>query len=316
MRRLFTTMMLIAACGNDREQTGGGVDASVEPDPLQVESTAPAGSLDALHETVIAKRCSGQPGLCHNGQFEPNLSTPALTYAYVVNRPGIEKADKLRVKPGDPTNSLLIDKIRNRGVATQMPLGAEPLDEADTVAIEAWITAGALRAPGAAPAPVLNNPPKRPQLAIYSNTGTRLDGVGPINVTVGSTIVLRHTVQDFETTDPMIPFAGVTLNYGDGRAVVLNAANIDDPQTGQTTYDAAGPMGNGDRLNYRRSWTIPATLPLVTTDDLHTQSSMPASGAQLTLQAFYIDSIDLTTPAMPKFGMFAFEASTSTINIQ
>ncbi len=75
-------------------------------------------------------------------------------------------------------------------------------------------------------------------------------------------------------------------------------------------------MGNGDRLNFQRSWTIPATLPLVTTDDLHTPSSMPASGAQLTLSAFYIDQLDLTNPAMPKFGMFAFEASTSTINIQ
>jgi hypothetical protein len=43
---------------------------------------------------------------------------------------------------------------------------------------------------------------------------------------------------------------------------------------------------------------------------------MSASGARLTLQAFYIDSLDLTDPTMPKFGMFAFEASTSTINIQ
>ena len=182
MRRILATFVLLAACGNDQAREHE-TDAGVDPDPLAVVSTAPAGSLDELHERVIAKRCSGQPGLCHNGQFEPNLSTPALTYAYVVNRPGIEKSDRLRVKPGDPAGSLLIDKIRNRGgVATQMPLGAEPLDEADIKAIEAWITAGALRAPGAAPAPILNNPPKRPQLAIFSSTGVRLDGVGPVTV--------------------------------------------------------------------------------------------------------------------------------------
>ena len=36
----------------------------------------------------------------------------ALTYAYVVNRPGIEKSDRLRVKPGDSASSLFIDKIK------------------------------------------------------------------------------------------------------------------------------------------------------------------------------------------------------------
>src|SRR5678815_5558764 len=109
-------------------------------------------------ERIIAKRCSGQPGLCHNGQFEPNLSTPALAYAYLVNRPGLERTDRLRVSPGSSATSFLVDKLRNRGVSTQMPLGAEPLAEADIAEIEAWIDGGALRAPGADPAPVLNNP--------------------------------------------------------------------------------------------------------------------------------------------------------------
>lgn len=316
MRHVISTLLLVAACGNDQARTHGP-DAGTDPDPLAVESTAQAGSLDELHERVIAQRCSGQPGLCHNGQFEPNLSTPALTYAYVVNRPGIEKADKLRVKPNDPAASLLIDKIRNRNVSTQMPLGAEPLEEADIKAIEAWITAGALRAPGMAPAPVLNNPPKRPQIAIFNSTGTRIDGVGPVSVTAGSTIVFRHTVQDFETADAAIPFAGLTLNLPDGTQVILEPTNVNDPQTGPTAYDANpnAPMGNGDRLNWQRSWTIPATLPIVNSATT-VRSTRPASGVRLTLQAFYIDSLDLTVPAMPKFGMFAFEASPATINIQ
>ncbi|HEY5950217.1 MAG TPA: hypothetical protein VIV40_32200, partial [Kofleriaceae bacterium] len=149
MRRALLCIAL-AGCGSDSRQEAT-VDAGAEDDPLLVTTTAAPGSLDDLHERIIAKRCSGQPGLCHNGQFEPNLSTPALTYAYLVNRPGIEKADRLRVQPGNPGASLFIDKIRNRnGVATQMPLGAEPLEEAEIKELEAWITAGALRAPGAA----------------------------------------------------------------------------------------------------------------------------------------------------------------------
>ena len=27
-----------------------------------------------------------------------------------------------------------------------------------------------------------------------------------------------------------------------------------------TAYDAAGPMGNGDLLNWRFTWTVPATI--------------------------------------------------------
>lgn len=312
MKRL-TLCALLAACGND--STGSTTpDAGIDPDPLAVESTAPPGSLDHLHETIIERRCSGQPGLCHNGQFEPNLSTPALTYAYLVNRPSLEKIDKLRVKPGDPANSVFIDKIRNRGVATQMPLGAEPLSEEETQAIEQWIRDGALRAPGAAPAPVLNNPPRRPQVGVFSAGGTRLDGNGPVTVAPGTTIVLRHSVQDFETPDSAIPFAGVNLFVvGANRAVVL-APGTDDPQTGQTTYDASGPMGIGDRLNYQRAWTVPATLPVID-PATKVESTIPASGASLVLQAFYIDELEINGTQV-RFGIFAFDAGTFQINIQ
>src|ERR1043165_7252233 len=109
MRKLLSIYALVVAltaCGSDGDS--GTPDSGVtDPDPLEaLESTAAPGSLDELHERVISQRCSGQPGLCHNGQFEPNLSTPALTYAYLVNRPGIEKSDRLRVKPGSAASSL------------------------------------------------------------------------------------------------------------------------------------------------------------------------------------------------------------------
>lgn len=312
MRRDTTTMTLTmalalagaGACGTDEPPTTTP-DAAVDPDPLDVHPTPAPGSLDDLHERVIAKRCSGQPGLCHNGQFEPNLSTPGLTYAYLVNRPAIEKPALLRVAPGDPARSLFIDKIRNRnGVATQMPLGAEPLEEADVAAIEKWITDGALRAPGAAPAPTLNNPPRRPQIAIFNGT-TRLDGAGPINVAAGTTLTLRHSVQDFETPDANIPFAAVILQARDGRDVVI--ATGTDPHVGPTTYDPAGPMGQGDLLNYRRTWTIGPMIELYNPQTMQRQT-VPAAGQQITVIAVYIDSTNQ--------GIVALDSSPSTIQIQ
>ena len=306
--RAVSLVLLLAACGNDHAAPIAA-DAGVEvedDDPLAVTAVAPFGSLDDLHQKVIAKRCSGQPGLCHNGQFEPNLSTPAMTYAYLVGRPGLEKPDLLRVKPGDAAHSLLVDKIRNRGgVATQMPLGAEPLDEADIAALEAWIDAGALREPGAPRAPVLNNPPRRPEIAVYSASGTRLDGAGPVTAAVGTTLTLRHSVQDFETADPAIPFAAVVLTARDGRDVVLDPAG-NDPQLGATTYDAAGPMSKGDRLDYQRTWTIPATVSMYD-PATKTRADVSAHGLTLSLLVLYLDA----NPG----GMAAFDISASQIQI-
>lgn len=306
-RALMANFFLLAyaACASD----DGGMDMppEEEPDPLEVPSKAPPGSLDDLHERIIAKRCSGQPGLCHNGQFEPNLSTPGLTYAYLVNRPGIEKPNVLRVKPGNSAQSLFIDKIRNRnGVATQMPLGAEPLSEEDTAAIEKWIDDGALRAPGAAPAPVLNNPPKRPQIGVFNTSGTRLDGTGPLNAAVGTTLVLRHTVQDFETADAAIPFGAFILQIADGRNVVIGTGN--DPQVGPSTYEASGPPGlGGEVFNWRRNWTIPSQLQV--RDQAGAISTVPASGQQISILAIYIDG-----PPMSG-GIVALDQAMTTINI-
>jgi hypothetical protein len=278
-----------AACGSELDVDGDQVDASVDPDPLAVDVTPAPGSLDDIHRTIIAPRCSGQPGLCHNGQFEPNLSTPANAYAYLVGRPALEKPTQLRVNPGNAATSVLVDKLRNRNVATRMPLGADPLDEAQIAMIEAWIDGGALRSPGAAPAPLLNNPPMRPEIGIFDASGARLDAGSPVTVDVGAVLTLRHSVRDFETPDAQIPFSAMVMNTADGRSVVVDPASTTDPHVGPTTYDASGPMGTGDLLNYRRTWTVPQTITLYN-DDTGVRQDVPASGVSLTIICAYIDA--------------------------
>lgn len=304
-RRIWL-LVIVALAGCKKPDDDHDVDAGPsDGDPLDVTVQPPPGSLDDLHARIIEKRCSGQPGLCHNGQFEPNLSTPGLTYAYLVNRPAIEKPGLLRVRPGSAAQSVFIDKIRGRnGVLTRMPLGAEPLDEPDVAALEAWIDGGALRAPGAAPAPVLNNPPRRPQIAIYNSAGTRLDGAGPVTVAPNTTLVLRHSVQDFETGDASVPFAAVIVQAPDGRNVVL--ATGQDPHIGPTTYDPAGPMGQGDQLNWKRSWTIGSSVELYN-EATKEREIVDASGIAFRVLAVYVDG---NTP-----GMLALDIARSTIGI-
>ena len=90
-------IMLFGACGNDHAEPATA-DAGSDDDPLAVSYTPPAGSLDDLHQRIIGKRCSGQPGLCHNGQFEPNLSTPAMTSELTAYgaRPGLLVQEVMR----------------------------------------------------------------------------------------------------------------------------------------------------------------------------------------------------------------------------
>lgn len=307
MRALIFVALI--GCGSD----GPGddpPDVVEDIDPLaSITSEAAPGSLDDLHERIISQRCSGQPGLCHNGQFEPNLSTPALTYAYLVNRPGIEKADRLRVKPGDSAASLFIDKIKGiNGVATQMPLGAEPLEAADVAEIEAWINSGALRSPEAEPAPTLNNPPRRPEIAIFNSSGTRLDSAGAVRVTPGTQLVLRHTVQDFETADADIPFAALVLGVGNNKEVVLNAAAAEDQQLGITTFDPAGPDGKGDKLNYRFTWNIPAVNVDVRDNVTGAISQLPVVGLDAQIVVIYVDG---STPSI-----VALDFATTPIQIR
>src|SRR5512138_3629812 len=174
------------------------------------------------------------------------------------------------------------------------------------VSLEKWIDDGALPPPGAAPAPVLNNPPKKPEIAIFNAGGTRLDGAGPVSAGVGTTLTLRHTVQDFETTDANIPFAAFVLGVvGTNTDVVLNPAGTDQ-QVGQTTFDAAGPPGKGDTLNYKRTFTI--TNPMQVRDRATKAiTSINPSGKQLAVTAVYIDSATK--------GIVAADTSTSMISI-
>jgi hypothetical protein len=167
-----------------------------------------------------------------------------------------------------------------------MPLGAPPLPEAKLSLIEQWIKDGALRRPGAEPAPKLNNPPVMPELAIYdAQSGLRLDGEGQVEVSVGQVLIFRHTVDDFETADAEIPFAGFFLNAEDAQLLISNGQY---PAFGQAAFDGAGPMGKSDALNWRYQWTVPATLRL--RDQSGATRDVAAAGQMLTVAAYYVDS--------------------------
>jgi len=116
---------------------------------VTVANTAPATvTLTQLQTQIFTPICS----VCHTGigTTLPGVQnlTAGHTFASIVGVASIEKPTLLRIKPNDPTNSYLIQKITGGAGLTQMPLGcptSQPcLDQATIDQVKAWVSAGAL----------------------------------------------------------------------------------------------------------------------------------------------------------------------------
>jgi hypothetical protein len=285
----------LGACSAPIDPGGDARDEEEDLDPLtSIPDEVTPGSLDDLYRKVIQPSCAGQAGLCHSGQFEPNLSTPALAYANLVERPGIEKRDQLRVVPGDPAKSLLVDKLRDRDVISVMPLGAKPLSEEDIQAVEAWIVDGAKRFPDASPPERIDQPPEEPVLGIFDEADVRLDVGGSVAVQPGDRVVFRMTTHDFETPDEEVPLAAFMLETQDGGFVLIGEPG--DPSSGYASLDTSAPPALGEEsFNWSFTWEVPETAD-VYLFETGLIENRPLSGESFILLGYYMlgDGADYT----------------------
>lgn len=122
-----------------------GVSAAL---PVTVANGAAAATLTQLQAQVFTPICSG----CHNGSNPPTGALPGAqnlsagnAFANLVNVSSREVAGLLRVKPGDPANSYLIQKLEGgAGIqGARMPLGGPFLDAATIDRVKSWIAGNA-----------------------------------------------------------------------------------------------------------------------------------------------------------------------------
>jgi hypothetical protein len=93
-------------------------------------------------QPIFDSRCTS----CHSGASAPQgLRLDASnSYANLVDVPSNEVPSLLRVEPGDPENSYLVQKIEGTAdVGGQMPLGGPPLNATMIALIRQWIGEGA-----------------------------------------------------------------------------------------------------------------------------------------------------------------------------
>ncbi len=138
------------ACTAGCAGNGDGLDQNGQPITAGNTTTGPiTADFQSIQDNVFTPICSK----CHIGASAPEglQLDAAHSYNLLVGVPSTEEPNLLRVKPGDPDGSYMVQKIEGApGIdGGQMPLGETPLPQATIDAIRQWITNGAPNAPSA-----------------------------------------------------------------------------------------------------------------------------------------------------------------------
>jgi hypothetical protein len=139
----FLCALILAACAGN----GQGLDANGRPLVPGGDTTLPlSDDFESLQENIFTPICS----VCHVGASAPQglRLDAANSYNLLVGVPSTEVPAILRVKPGDPDDSYIIQKLEGHAaVGAHMPFGcptSQPCLPASTIAfIRQWITNGA-----------------------------------------------------------------------------------------------------------------------------------------------------------------------------
>ena len=139
--------LALAGCAGD----GSGLDENGRPITESAEALQP--TFDSIQTNVLTPICT----TCHAGAAAPlglRLDEEAA-YAMLVGAPSVEAPALLRVAPGDPDASYLIQKIEGTAaVGARMPLNGPPLGSETIAVIRQWIADGAPAPSGAGVASV------------------------------------------------------------------------------------------------------------------------------------------------------------------
>jgi hypothetical protein len=122
---------------------------------LPAEGSSPCDTVtstfDQIQQTIFTPVSCGR-STCHDVAQEPHDMSlaPGEAWANLVGiqpaNPTARNAGKLRVDPGNPANSFILDKLRGAlalGEGDRMPLQLRPLSSNAIRLVEEWIVAGA-----------------------------------------------------------------------------------------------------------------------------------------------------------------------------
>jgi hypothetical protein len=213
--------------------------------------TTAQATFASIQDNIFTPICTA----CHVGASAPQglRLDDANSYALLVGVASAEAPSVLRVAPGDPDNSYLIQKLEGTAaVGERMPLGGTPLPQADIDVIRQWIIDGAMP-------PMPATPPSAP-LRVSSlsplpdSTLTQLPSeiMAMFDREVDATSVDANTF--------VIERSGGDGTFGDGNEVLVTPASVTvpsaNPMTAVLDLTGAPPVEDIYRVRLIGSGTV------------------------------------------------------------
>lgn len=207
--------LFLAAC------TGG--DGSGLPPRLPPGAFGP--NFSEIQANIFAPNCATSG--CHLGVGAPQglRLDAASSYGLLVGVASSQVSSTLRVAPGAPDNSYLIQKLEgSASVGARMPLNAPPIEQAFIDVIRQWIADGAI------------------DDRIPSSNPIRVTSLSPVpgavlNAAPGSIIAMFDRELDASSVNDttfIVEASGGDANFDDGNETTVTAANITSTPTSAT----------------------------------------------------------------------------------
>ena len=209
--------------------------------PARVPAGAIGPNFSEIQASILGPNCATTG--CHLGAAAPQglRLDSANSYGMLVGVASTEVSSILRVAPGNPDNSYLIQKLEGTAsVGAQMPLGAPALQQATIDVIRQWIGDGAFddRLPS-------SNPIKVTSLA--PDPGSTLS-TAPANI-----VAMFDRELDVSTVNSMtflLESSGGDGTFDDGNETAIGATGISAGPT-TATFDLAGATLVNDTYRVR-----------------------------------------------------------------
>ena len=237
---IMPVMLILAGCtaGN-----GEGLDQNGQPIPI----VPPADSdFQEIQDTVFTPICTQ----CHIGANAPQglRLDAANSYAMLVNVASNEVPNLLRVNPGNPDQSYIVQKIQgNAAVGGRMPLGQSPLPQDRIDLIRSWI------ASGASPAAVASNT-LTVGSSIPANGEAAPAGTGKLTVIfsgpVDATLAASGTFELRDGFDQPVAIFGASVPAGRPNVVELTLAQVLASGSYQLTVHGDGAVALADNAGH------------------------------------------------------------------
>lgn len=139
---LLLLLLSLGGCAGN----GQGLDENGNPIGSGGDGGLPVAfdpTFQNIQKNVFTPICTA----CHAGPAAPQglILDETNSYALLVNHGSTERPDLLRVNPGNPDQSYLVQKLEGAPgiVGAQMPFNLPPLPQTTINAIRVWIARGA-----------------------------------------------------------------------------------------------------------------------------------------------------------------------------